>query len=164
MSPGVAFAAGAAGNLIGVAASLYGGSLSDRIGRRPVMIAPAVATLVLLLPIFYWITEARTAVALIGGSMMLGLLGSIGGGAFYTAITESLPKRIRGGAFATTYAVSIAVFGGTTQPIITWLIQVTGSPMAPAWYLFCAAAIGLVARWLIAESAPAKLPGFAPAE
>ena len=41
------------------------------------------------------------------------------------------------------YATSIALFGGTTQLVITWLIQVTGSPMAPAWYLLAATAVGL---------------------
>jgi hypothetical protein len=80
----------------------------------------------------------------------------MGGGAFYAAVTETLPKRIRGGAFATIYAVSIAVFGGTTQLVITWLIHVTHSPMAPAWYLVGAVAIGQVARRLILESAPVK--------
>ena len=85
------------------------------------------------------------------------MLSSISTGAFYAAVTETLPKRIRGGAFAMVYAISIAVFGGSTQLVITWLIQVTGSPMAPAWYLVGAGAIGLSARWLIVESAPVKI-------
>jgi len=163
MQPAVAFAAGALGNLAGVAGSLFGGWLSDRIGRRPVMIVPAVANLVLLIPIFLWITESRTALALTVGTTASALLGTIGGGAFYAAITESLPKRIRGGAFATVYAVSIAIFGGTTQLVITWLIHATGSAMAPAWYLFAASAVGLIARWLIVESAPAKTLALASA-
>jgi hypothetical protein len=40
--------------------------------------------------------------------------------------------------------------------MITWLIHVTGNNMAPAWYLFGASCLGLIARWLIVESAPAK--------
>ena len=163
MSPTVAFAASAAGNVAGVCSGLFGGWLSDRIGRRPVMILPALANLVLLLPIFSWITETRTALALTVGTVASGILGSLSGGAFYAALTESLPKRIRGGTFAIVYAVAIALFGGTTQPLITWLIHVTGSPMAPAWYLFGASAVGLLARWLIVESAPAKTLTPAPA-
>jgi MFS family permease len=156
MAPGPAFAAGALGNLLGVAGGLFGGWLSDKIGRRPVMIWPALANLILLIPIFAWITGSRTVLALTAGTAVIALIGAVGTGAFYPALAESLPKRIRGGAFATVYAVAIATFGGTTQLVITWLIQVTGSNMAPAWYLFGASVLGLVARWLIVESAPAK--------
>jgi hypothetical protein len=42
-----------------------------------------------------------------------------------------LPKNIRGSSFAIIYAVSIATFGGTCQLVVTWLIHVTGNPMAP---------------------------------
>ncbi len=156
MAPGPAFAAGALGNLVGVAGSLFGGWLSDRIGRRPVMIWPALVSLAMLIPVFTWITTGRTVVALMVGTAAVSLISAIGGGAFYAAVAESLPKRIRGGAFATVYAFSIAIFGGTTQLVITWLIHVTHSNMAPAWYLFGASTIGLAARWLIVESAPAK--------
>jgi MFS family permease len=141
---------------MGVAGGLFGGWLSDKIGRRPVMIWPALVNLVMLIPLFSWITESRTVLALTVGTAAIALVGAVGGGAFYAALAESLPKRIRGGAFATVYAVAIATFGGTTQLVITWLIHVTGSNMAPAWYLFGASVLGLVARWLIVESAPAK--------
>jgi hypothetical protein len=75
-------------------------------------------------------------------------------GSFYAALTETLPKSIRGTGFSVAYSVSIAVFGGTTQLIATWLIHVTGSPMAPAWYLIAATALGQIALRLIAETAP----------
>jgi MFS family permease len=156
MQPGPAFAAGALGNLVGVGGGLFGGWLSDKVGRRPVMIIPAVLNLVVLIPIFAWITGSRTVLALTVGTAAISLIGAIGGGAFYAAVAESLPKRIRGGTFATVYAFSIAIFGGTTQLVITWLIHATHSNMAPAWYLLVASAFGLVARWLIVESAPAK--------
>jgi len=162
LSPTVAFLAGAVGNMAGVGAGLFGGWLSDRIGRRPVMIWPGLANLVLILPVYFWITESRSALALIAGTSILAILGGIAGGAFYTAVTETLPKRIRGAAFATIYALSIAIFGGTTQLVITWLIHVTGSPMAPAWYLACAAVIGQGARWMILESAPVKMLALPP--
>ena len=90
------------------------------------------------------------------GTVVLGFACSVGGGAFYAAVTETLPKRIRGGAFATIYATSIAFFGGTTQLVVTWLIHITGSPLAPAWYLFGATIVGQIAYMLILESAPAK--------
>ena len=156
MAPGVSFLGGALGNIAGVGAVLYGGWLSDRIGRRPVMIWPNLAYLLVILPVFFWIVATRSALALIVGTTVLGFIGSMSTGAFYAAVTETLPKRIRGGAFATIYATSIALFGGTTQLVITWLIQVTGNPMAPAWYLLAATLVGQVALWLILESAPVK--------
>lgn len=156
MTPAMAFGANAVGNVVGVVGSLYGGWLSDRIGRRPVMIWPGLAYVLLVLPVFLWITGSRTLLSLALGTAAISLVGTISGGAFYAAVAESLPKRIRGSAFATVYAVTIATFGGTTQLVITWLIHVTGSAMAPAWYLFGASVIGLVARWLIVESAPVR--------
>lgn len=156
MTPTVAFAGTFAQNVISLFAVLFGGWLSDRIGRRPVMIYPRFLFLVLLLPAFYWIVEARSATALIVGSAILSLLSSVGGGAFYAALTESLPKRIRGGAFATIYAFSIALFGGTTQLVVTWLIHVTGNPLAPAYYWLVAATIGTAAAMAIIESAPVR--------
>jgi MFS family permease len=162
MAPGVAFLGGALGNMAGVGAILWGGSLSDRIGRRPVMIWPNLAFLTLILPVFFWITQSRSAVALIVGATTLGAINAIGGGAFYAALAESLPKRIRGSAFAIVYASSIALFGGSTQLVITWLIKATGNPMAPAVYLFAATLIGQIAMWRIVESSPVKAhPGLA---
>ncbi len=149
MRPGVSFLGNAMGNLSGVAAVLVGGWLSDRRGRRPVMIWSNLVYLLLILPVFYWIVSERSAFALIAGSTVLGVASTVSSGAFYAAVTETLPKRIRGGAFATVYATAIATFGGTTQLVITWLIQSTGSPMAPACYMAGAALVGQIAIMLI---------------
>ena len=56
-------------------------------------------------------------------------------GSGHGCITESLPRAVRSGALAILYAVAIAVFGGSTQFIIQWLIHATASPLAPAWYV-----------------------------
>jgi MFS family permease len=77
--------------------------------------------------------------------------------AIYATLTEGLPKAIRGGVFATIYAVAIAVFGGTAQLIITWLIHVSGDPLAPAWYLLGAGIIGLGALIMLPETAHVKV-------
>ena len=156
MSPTAAFAGSVVQNAVAVVAVLVGGWLSDRIGRRPVMIVPRLAVLVLLIPVFQWVVDSRSALALIVGPSLVSAIGGISGGAFYAALSESLPKRVRGSAFATVYAFSIAIFGGSTQLVITWLIHVSGSPMAPAYYLLVAYAAGTVAIALILESAPSR--------
>jgi MHS family citrate/tricarballylate:H+ symporter-like MFS transporter len=157
MAAGPAFAVVMVSGVTTLVGILFGGGLSDRIGRRPVMIWGNLATLLLTYPVFLWVVDARSPTALLTGMGVLGLVGGIPAGGFYVALTESLPKPIRGGAFAIVYAVAIAVFGGTCQPLVNWLIHVTGNPMAPAWYLLGATVVGQVAMQLVKESAPAKL-------
>src|SRR6201999_2333202 len=103
-----------------------------------------------------WIVDTRSAWALLGGFGLLSLVGSLPFSAFYVALAEGLPQNIRGGAFATVYAVAIATFGGTAQLIVTWLIHVTGNALAPAWYMLLAAAIGLAAMAMMCETAPIR--------
>jgi hypothetical protein len=73
------------------------------------------------------------------------------------AITESLPHRVRSGALAIIYALSISIFGGSTQFIVAWLTRLTGSPLAPAWYMIGGVVVGLIALCVMPESAPIKV-------
>lgn len=153
----LAFATTVVSNATGIVAAVYGGWLADRAGRRPVMVWPQLAALLLTYPVFLWVVDTRSAWALLGGLGVLSFIATIPYSAFYVAIVEGLPKHIRGGTFATVYAVAIASFGGTAQLIVTWLIHVTGNVMAPAWYMLFAMAVGLVAMMMMRETAPAKL-------
>jgi MFS transporter, MHS family, citrate/tricarballylate:H+ symporter len=153
----LAFATTVVSNGVGIVAALYGGWLADRAGRWPVMVWPQLAALLLTYPVFLWIVDTRSAFALLGGLGVLSLVGTIPYSAFYVALAEGLPKNIRGGAFATIYAVAIATFGGTAQLIVTWLIHATGNALAPAWYMMFATPVGLVAMIMMRETAPAKL-------
>jgi len=152
-----AFLASVLRDATGLGAALVGGRLSDRFGRRPLMLWPRAAILVLIYPIFAWIVETRTATALIVGYTILSILGGLWGGAFYAAFSESVPKSIRGGSIATIYATAVAIFGGTTQLVVTWLLHATGNPMALAWYLLAAAVAGTLAMAFMLESAPARV-------
>ena len=156
MAPAPAFAVAVVSNLAALLGFLLGGAWSDRIGRHPVMVWPGLIALLLIYPVFAWIIAVRSPLALIAGSSVLALASSIAAAGFYAALLESLPKSIRCGALGTIYAVSIATFGGTCQLVVTWLIHVTGNPMAPAWYLLVASICGLTAMWQIPESAPAR--------
>ncbi|MBO0749733.1 MAG: MFS transporter, partial [Porphyrobacter sp.] len=78
-------------------------------------------------------------------------------GAAYAAITENIPKEVRARAFALVYAIPVAAFGGTTQLVVTWLLHVTGAPMAIAWYLTAISVLGLFAMIAMRESAPVRL-------
>ena len=100
---------------------------------------------------------ARSTFALLGGLGILALISVPPYSAFYVAFAESLLKRIRGSAIATIYAVAIAIFGGTAQLIVAWLVHVSGNPVAPAWYMLFAQMVGLFAMTMMPETAPAKL-------
>jgi MFS transporter, MHS family, citrate/tricarballylate:H+ symporter len=155
----LAFATSVISNGLGIVGALGGGWLADRAGRWPVMVWPQLAALLLTYPIFLWIVDTQSAWALLGGFGFLSLVGSIPYSAFYVALAEALPQNIRGGAFATIYAVAIAAFGGTAQLIVTWLIHVTGNALAPAWYMLLATAIGLAAMAMMRETAPDRTAG-----
>ena len=153
----VAFLAGVVGNGIGIAGVILGAWLSDRVGRRPVMICSNLAGILVTYPVFWWMVSARTDTALVAGIGLFGFVSTIWQGAFYVAFIELLPKRIRSRAFCIVYACSISLFGGTTQLVITWLLHATGNALAPIWYLIVTAAIAQVAMAMMPESAPAAV-------
>jgi MFS transporter, MHS family, citrate/tricarballylate:H+ symporter len=74
LSPFVAFTASVCQSIASLVAVLFGGWLSDRIGRRPVMIYPRLIFLVLLLPVYHWVVHARNLQALVIGPSILSIL------------------------------------------------------------------------------------------
>jgi len=156
MSSKIAFGATAVIGLSGVICDSLGGWLSDRLGRKPVMIVPWLFLAVAVFPSFWLLERLRTGAALYTACAVLACLSTLSSATVIVAITESLPHRVRSGAIAITYAVAISVFGGSTQFLVAWLIRATGSPLAPGWYMFCGVAIGLIALSQLPESAPIK--------
>jgi MFS transporter, MHS family, citrate/tricarballylate:H+ symporter len=152
----LAFTVSLVSNGLQIIGALLGGWLADRYGRKPVMIWPQLITLILTYPAFLWIVQSPGELSLLFGFGILSLIGSLPYTAFYATFTEALPQNIRGGVFATIYAVAIASFGGTAQLVVTWLLHVSGNPLAPSWYLLLAAAVGLIAMSLMPETAPIK--------
>jgi MFS family permease len=153
----LAFTVSLVSNGLQIIGALLGGWLADRYGRKPVMIWPQLITLILTYPAFLWIVHWPGEPSLLIGFGILSLIGSLPYTAFYATFAEALPQNIRGGVFATIYAVAIASFGGTAQLVVTWLLHISGNPLAPAWYLLLAAIVGLIAMRLMPETAPVKI-------
>ena len=130
--------------------------MSDRFGRKRVTLGAMGALLVLLLPGYAAIGMSRSVLLVYAVSTLFSALYGIFAAGAAVAIVESLPRSSRSGTFGILYASEVAVFGGLTQFIIKWLIEVTGNPMAPAWYLSVALFIGGAAMVLMPESAPAR--------
>jgi MFS family permease len=143
----------------GVVGSLTGGALSDRLGRKRVMLPTWILLLFILVPMFRFVASARTGAALLGAAAVLSVANTLSNAAGLTAITEGLPRRIRGQALGLVYAVAISIFGGSTQFTVAWLTGVTHSALAPAWYATSAVAISLVAMLVLPETAPGRARG-----
>jgi MFS family permease len=156
MKANVSFAATVVFGLANIIFSALAGALSDRFGRWPLMVIPRALFTLGIYPAFVLIVHNRDALTLLGAAFILGALGQMGVTGF-VALSEALPKRVRSAALATTYAVAISIFGGTTQFNVTWLIVHTGDVMMPAYYLTVAAIVSLVAMAMMRETAPVIL-------
>jgi MFS transporter, MHS family, citrate/tricarballylate:H+ symporter len=161
MRPPVAFGATV---LIGICAAVadpVSGLLSDRIGRRPVMLGAAGALILLLVPAYLAMTKSPSVPVVYIAMAILAALQAFFTAPALVAVTEVLPKAVRSGSLATIYAVATSICGGTTQFAIKGLTDLTGNPLAPAWYLTGAVVIGGIAMALMHETAPVKA-GLAP--
>ncbi|MDE2184153.1 MAG: MFS transporter [Alphaproteobacteria bacterium] len=156
MTAGTAFVVPVVTSGLAVVFEPASGALSDRFGRKPVMMLCYLLTLIVVLPCFWAIVHFHSALALYAGMGLISILFSLATPPVLIALTESLPRRIRSGLVAMVYAFSISIFGGSTQFVITWLIHATGNAMAPAFYWVVAIAIGLAMMGLMPESAPVK--------
>jgi len=145
--------ASVANGTFGVIGGLVGGVLSDRLGRRTMLIWPRIAFLLATWPAFALMVHNHDTVTLLGATAVMSGLSALTSASILVGITESFHKDVRGTGMGTVYATAVAVFGGTTQPIIASLIHVTGNPLAPAFYMMGATVVGLVASLLFKESA-----------
>ncbi|ONI89657.1 MFS transporter [Actinosynnema sp. ALI-1.44] len=137
-------------SLVGLVLVPAFGRLSDRVGRRPVLISAGFALLVLATPAFLLMRTgiAGTWVAALGlGVVLAAILGTY---AVWSA--EIFPTRTRQGGLSIAYNTTAALFAGTVPYLMTMLISATGSTLVPGPYLMVAAVIGLVAAFSLRET------------
>ena len=141
-----------AGGVGVIAGALGGGRLSDRFGRKPLMILSRVVSMLAIYPAFVFLVGQKTVWALAFVAATLHALTAIGGAVAIVAVGEIFPNHVRSAGLATSYALSVAVFGGTTQFVIAWLIGATGDPLSPAYYVIATSLIGLWAMFKLPET------------
>lgn len=134
------------------------GSLTDRIGRKPMLLTAAIGFMLLSVPAFMLINTDSLVLQILGLAV-LGLLLVILIASVSSTLPALFPTQVRYSGFAIGYNISTAIFGGTSAAVVTLLIDVTGNNLIPGWYTAAAAAIGLVAILCMKETAGRSLRG-----
>ena len=111
-----------------------------------------MSTAVLIVPCFGLLVSHPTQGTLLAVTSFLAALTAISGAASLVAVPELLPRGIRATGLAIAYAIGVAIFGGSTQFIVTWLLAATGNPAAPAWYVAGTSIITAIAMTMLPES------------
>jgi MHS family proline/betaine transporter-like MFS transporter len=128
------------------------GRLSDRIGRKPLLLACCAAFIVLPYPIFSFLVSGASYASLIAVQILFAVLISMFSGPGPAAIAEIFPTRSRSTWMTSGYALAVAIFGGFAPYISVWLINRFGSPLAHTFYLIAAAGVSTAVILTMRES------------
>ncbi|MCW6511051.1 MFS transporter [Lichenifustis flavocetrariae] len=142
------------------------GAISDRIGRKPILIAITILTILTAYPALSWLARAPSFIRMLEVELWLSFLYSSYNGAMVVALTEIVPASVRASGFSLAYSLATTL-GGFSLAISTWLIEATGDKAAPGLWMTAAAVCGLGAAWVIyrpgglaASSQAAAVPPF----
>jgi len=131
------------------------GSLSDRIGRRPLLFACTILMLVSAYPAMLWLVHDASFSRLLAVELWLSFIYGSYNGAMVVFLTEIMPIEVRTTGFALAYSLATAIFGGFTPAISTYLIHATDNPAVPGLWLSAAALLGLLGAYFARPQAAA---------
>ena len=135
------------------------GAVSDRVGRRPLLILFTVLMLLTAYPAMQWLVAAPSFARMLTVLLWLSFLYGSYNGAMVVTLTEIMPPEVRTTGFSLAYSLATAIFGGFTPAIATWLIHTTGNKAMPGVWVSFAALCGLVATLAIVKPAGKHVHG-----
>jgi metabolite-proton symporter len=121
------------------------GAVSDRVGRRPLLILFTVLALLTAYPAMLWLTAEPSFTRLLLVLLWLSFIYASYNGAMVVALTEIMPVDVRTSGFSLAYSLATALLGGFTPAICTYLIHITGNRATPGLWMSFAAVLGLIA-------------------
>ncbi|KAG1441461.1 hypothetical protein G6F57_018698 [Rhizopus arrhizus] len=136
------------------------GFASDKVGRKPFLLAGSLGLLVLAVPAFKFVGSDNTGLIFLGLLFIAVLLNCLTG-VMASTLPALFPTRIRYSALASSFNIAI-IIAGLTPTLAAWLVEETGNLMMPAYYLIVAATIGLITSFFLPETANRPLRGDTP--
>jgi len=127
------------------------GALSDRIGRRPILLVCTGLALLTAYPAMLWLAAAPSFARLMTVELWFSAFYASYNGAMAAYLTEIMPVSVRTAGFSLAYSLATAIFGGFTPAICTWLIHETSNKAVPGIWLSFAAVLGLSASLILKE-------------
>jgi MHS family citrate/tricarballylate:H+ symporter-like MFS transporter len=126
-----------------------GGAVSDRIGRKPVLLTIAGLALLTAYPALHWLVAEPTFGKMLTVEMMFSFYFGVYSGTMLGCLVEIVPAHVRTTCFSLAFALAAALFGTFTPFASTWLIQHTGDNASPGYWLMFAAVLGIVAAMAV---------------
>jgi len=134
------------------------GALSDRIGRRPLLLVFTALTILTAYPAMTWLVGDATFGKMLVVELWLSFLYASYNGAMVVALTEVMPVDVRTAGFSLAYSLATAIFGGFTPAIATGLIEITHDKAAPGLWMSFAAVCGLIATLVLYRKKSLAVP------
>ncbi|MFS2157910.1 MFS transporter [Pseudomonas sp. Pseusp122] len=125
------------------------GSVSDKIGRKPLLLAATILAIITAYPALSWLTSNPSFANLLIVELWLSFLYGSYNGAMVVSLTEIMPVEVRTTGFSLAYSLATATFGGFTPAACTYLIHVLDNKAAPGIWLSGAAILGLIATLVL---------------
>lgn len=138
---GDAFVATTIGGLVLMLGCPIAGALSDRVGRKRLLLVAAIAIGVLIYPLFAWVNATPNLMTLAIVQGILGLLLAAFTGPAPALLAEQFPAGLRSTGLSLAYNFAVTIFGGFAAVIVTLLIEATGTKLAPSFYVMAAALV-----------------------
>ncbi|QKC91915.1 MFS transporter [Mesorhizobium sp. NZP2234] len=134
------------------------GALSDRIGRKPLVVLSATLAIIFAYPLFSLLFSMKTITGFVLTQVIATLIFLLVTGVICAVLSEMFPTRIRYTALSVSYGFAVAIFGGFAPLVSTYLVQATGDPLAPSFYVIFAGVVSLISSFFIREGARKPLP------